>query len=185
MTPSIEPVTVSVASCVFTITGGASGIGAATARILAKQEAAAVHVADWDTSKFKQIKDELEAINPHAKFFTEQVGVSSSSSVRSWIQGVVDQSGAIHGCRNAAAVAQVMSDPSPTEPIIFRERDEEVESVININYKGVVYCTREQTAAMVNLPKGSHPSIVNVASCEPEHIPGGYTYSASKVAWFD
>ncbi|KAK2666844.1 Short-chain dehydrogenase/reductase SDR [Fusarium oxysporum f. sp. vasinfectum] len=175
MTPSIEPVTVSMASCVFTITGGASGIGAATARILAKQKAAAVHIADWDTSKFKQIKDELEAINPHAKFFTEQ----------ELDQGVVGQSGAIHGCLNAAAVAQVMSDPSPTEPIILRERNEEIESVININYKGVVYCTREQTAAMVNLPKGSHPSIVNVASCEPEHIPGGYTYSASKVAWFD
>ncbi|KAF4415926.1 chanoclavine-I dehydrogenase [Fusarium austroafricanum] len=161
MTPSIEPVTVSVASCVFTITGGASGIGAATARILARQEAAAVHIADCDTSKFKLIKDELEAINPHAKVFTEQVDVSSSSSVRSWIQGVV------------------MSDPSSTEPIILRERDEEIESVININYKGVVYCTREQTAAMLNLPKGSHPSIVNITSCEPEHIPGGYTYSAS------
>ncbi|KAH7207890.1 uncharacterized protein BKA55DRAFT_600130 [Fusarium redolens] len=145
MTPSIEPVIVSVALCVFIIKGGVLGIGAAIARIIAK---------------FKQIKDELEAINPYTKVFTEYVDVSSSSS-----------SGAIHGCLNAAGVAQVMSDPSSIELMILQERDEGIERVINVNYKGVVYCTR------------SYPSIVNIASLASlMHIPGGYICSTSKAA---
>ncbi|KAF5011154.1 hypothetical protein FDECE_2718 [Fusarium decemcellulare] len=179
----IEPVTVSVASRVFTITGGASGMGAATARILAKQGAAAIHIGDWDTTKFEEITNELGAINPQTRVFTDQVDVSNPSSVKNWIKGVVDKSRAIHGCLNAAGIAQVMSDPSSTEPMIIREKDEDIDRVMNVNYKGVVYCTREQTRAMLEMPKGSHPSIVNIASLSClMHIPGGYTYSASKAA---
>lgn len=183
MSPSIEPITLSVALRVFTITGGASGMGAATARLLAKQGAAAIHIGDWDTTRFQEITNELKAVNPQTRIFTEQVDVSNPSSVKSWIKGVIDKSGAIHGCLNAAGIAQVMSNPSSTEPMIIRERDEDIDRVMNVNYKGVVYCTREQTRAMLDMPKGSHPSIVNISSLSClMHIPGGYTYSASKAA---
>ncbi|KAH0844090.1 hypothetical protein FOPE_09180 [Fonsecaea pedrosoi] len=59
----------------FAVTGGASGIGAATARLLARRGAAAIFIGDVNTAAFGQMRNELPAINPGTNVHTTTVDV--------------------------------------------------------------------------------------------------------------
>ncbi|KIW78289.1 hypothetical protein Z517_08124 [Fonsecaea pedrosoi CBS 271.37] len=65
----------------FADTGGASGIGAATARLLARRGPAAIYIGDVNTAGFDQMKTELAAINPGTKVHTPTVDVSVPEQV--------------------------------------------------------------------------------------------------------
>jgi chanoclavine-I dehydrogenase len=51
----------------FTVTGGASGMGAATARLLCQRGAVAVCIGDYNGQKFSILDKELSAISPSTK----------------------------------------------------------------------------------------------------------------------
>ncbi|KAL6231979.1 hypothetical protein BDW75DRAFT_247555 [Aspergillus navahoensis] len=144
----------SLAGKVFTVTGGASGIGAATAKLLAQRSAAAVCIADLEISRFAAITEEIRQINADTRVLTTEVDVSSSYSA-------VGRRG---------------------QPTILEESDETWRKTMSVNLDGAMCCTREQVRTMLPLPLAPR-TIVNVSSLASFiHTPDAYAYSASKRA---
>ncbi|TVY92218.1 Chanoclavine-I dehydrogenase [Lachnellula willkommii] len=169
-----------LASKVFTVTGGASGMGAATAKLLAQRGAAAVCIGDYNDSNFSAITAAVRQINAATSVVTTKLDVSSSRQVSSWISSVVSKFGRLDGSANVAGVPQVVG--ARARPAILEETDESWRSTMAVNIDGIMYCTREQVRAMVALPK-ERRSIVNVASLASVlHTPDAYAYGASKRA---
>ena len=171
---------VSLTSRVFSVTGGASGIGAATVRLLAAQGAGAIWIADLNAENMSKIKGEVAEINPHTRVYTTKVNVASSKEVDDWIAGIVAESGALHGSANIAGMPQSVFG---TSPHILFQTDEDWARIFGVNLDGVMYCTRAQVRAMVKMPSGSNPAIVNLASMA-SLLPGpsAIAYSVSKAA---
>jgi chanoclavine-I dehydrogenase len=141
-----------VTSKIFAITGGASGIGAATCLLLAKRGAAAICIGDISSTNFDELKTAIRKINPSTTVETTVLDVSSSADVDQWISNIVSTHGDLHGAANIAGIAQgVCMRESPT---ILGETDEAWTKIMKVNLDGVFYCTRAEVRAMVGLPKG-------------------------------
>lgn len=169
-----------VTSTIFCITGGASGIGAATCRLLAERGATVLAICDISSKRFDDVKLSIEKVNPSTEVQFTVVDVTSSAQVTQWIQGVVSQFGDLHGAANIAGIAQGAGLRST--PTITGETDDEWHKILDTNLNGVFYCTREQVRAMKGLPSGDR-SIVNVGSIAGcYHMPDVYAYGTSKGA---
>ncbi|KAH2160095.1 hypothetical protein KXW33_005316 [Aspergillus fumigatus] len=170
----------SVESRIIAITGGPSGIGAATCRLLAERGAAVLCVCDISPKNFDDLKISIKKINPSTKVHCATVDVSSSVEVRQWIEGIISDFGDLHGAVNAAGIAQGAG--MRNTPTIAEEVDEEWTRIMNTNLNGVFYCTREEVRAMKGLP-ATDRSIVNVGSiASVSHMPDVYAYGTSKGA---
>jgi len=169
-----------LASKVFTVTGGASGMGFAIAKLLAQRSAAAVCIGDFNDRDFATVTKEISDCNPKTQVMTTKIDVSSSESVRSWIESVITKFGRLDGSANVAGVPQVVG--ARQMPTILEETDETWKRTMSVNIDGVMYCTREEVRAMVALPLEKR-CIVNVASLASLlHSPDAYAYGASKRA---
>jgi chanoclavine-I dehydrogenase len=148
---------------VFTVTGGASGMGLATCRMLAQRKAKAICIADYNDSQFAAVKKELESINDGATAIDLlKVDVSSSSEVAAWVEGVFSKYGTLDGCVNAAGVAQAVGARKEVANILG-ESDQTWRRTMSANLDGVFYCNREQVRGMLKSPKSKLPrSIVNI-----------------------
>ncbi|KAH9428278.1 hypothetical protein MCOR02_011763 [Pyricularia oryzae] len=167
---------------VYSITGGASGIGRATAHLLARHGAAAIWIADKQTSVFDQVRKEIKEINQDTEVYLEDVDVGDNAQVQDWVQRIIKTSGALHGSANAAGIPQ-KAYTGGSRPAILIESDQEWERILRVNLDGVKYCTRAQVEAMLSMDKGSHPAIVNVTSVVAfTHNAGTYAYQVSKAA---
>lgn len=169
----------SLATKVFSVTGGASGMGAATCRLLAQRGAAAICIGDLNPTNFDSLRAELKEINPATRVLTTKIDVSKSEEVDAWIESIIEMFGGLDGSANVAGV------PQPTgqrkAPTILEETDETWRRTMSVNIDGIFYCTRAQVRAMLKRPKGSNPSIVNVASLASTfHGPDCYAYGVSK-----
>ncbi|KAI0467598.1 hypothetical protein F4859DRAFT_239482 [Xylaria cf. heliscus] len=170
-----------LSSRIFSVTGGASGIGAAVVRLLAEKGADDIWVADWNTNNFSQIKREVAVINPKTRLFTTQVDVSDATQVDAWIEKIIAESGALHGCANVAGLSQPAF--STEQPAILAETNEDWTRVLGVNINGIMYCTRAQVRVMLKLPVDSNPAIVNVSSIASLlRGPTAFAYGASKAA---
>ncbi|GFF56900.1 chanoclavine-I dehydrogenase [Aspergillus lentulus] len=170
----------SVTSKIFAITGGASGIGAATCRLLAERGAAVLCVSDISCKNFHALKRSIEDINSSTEIRCTTVDVTSSAEVEQWLRGIISTYGDLHGAANVAGIAQGAG--MRRTPTIAEETNEEWNKILNTNLNGVFYCTREEVRAMKNLPVGDR-SIVNVGSIAGfSHIPDVYAYGTSKGA---
>lgn len=168
----------SLASKVFTVTGGASGMGLATCRMLAQAKAKAICIGDFNEASFGSVRAELQEINAETQVETTKLDVSSSTSVASWISGVVQKFGALDGAVNAAGIAQQVG--ARKSPAILSETDDTWKRTLGVNLEGVFFCCREQIRAMVDLPKAPR-SIVNIASIASLlHGPDCFGYGVSK-----
>jgi NAD(P)-dependent dehydrogenase (short-subunit alcohol dehydrogenase family) len=97
MTPNFA-----LAGKVIAVTGGASGIGLATAQLLIAQ-GAHVSVADVSANALKDAEQEFAKAG-NGKFFTQVVDVRKSDQVQSWIANTVDKFGKLDGGVNLAGV---------------------------------------------------------------------------------
>ena len=137
---------------VYAITGGASGIGFATAKLLA-QRGAIVSIADVDA----------DAMSSATAYFKEQgivatvsrVDVSQRSEVEGWLDDTVAKYGRLDG---AANVAGIIGKHHGLRAVADLE-DEEWHKIIAVNLTGTMYCLRAQLNRIVD-----GGSIVNVAS---------------------
>ncbi|MCK6630077.1 MAG: 3-hydroxyacyl-CoA dehydrogenase [Anaerolineae bacterium] len=158
----------------FLITGGGSGLGAATARLLA-ESGAKVMIADVNTTAGEGVAAE---IGPSARFV--QTDVTSAESVQAAIQKTLETFGSLHGAVNCAGIAiaeKVLGKNGPHDLARFSQ-------VVQINLVGTFNVIRLAAAAMSqNEPTaaGERGVIVNTASVAAfDGQIGQAAYSASK-----
>lgn len=159
---------------VFVVTGGGSGLGAATARGLVEAGARVV-LADLNRAAGEALASELGA----GALFVE-TDVTSEASAVNVIQAAISAFGGVHGLVNCAGVA-------PAEKVVGKEGPHRLESfakVININLVGTFNMIRLAAAEMMkNTPddNGERGVIVNTASVAAyEGQLGQAAYAASK-----
>ena len=159
---------------VFVVTGGGSGLGAATARALVEAGASVV-LADLNREAGEQLAAELGA---KARFV--ETDVANEASAVNAIQTAISAFGGLHGLVNCAGVA-------PAEKVVGKEGPHRLESfakTININLVGTFNMIRLAAEAMQKGGPdagGERGVIVNTASVAAfDGQLGQSAYAASK-----
>jgi NAD(P)-dependent dehydrogenase (short-subunit alcohol dehydrogenase family) len=137
---------------VVLITGGASGIGEATAMKFAN-EGVKVVISDIQEDKGKKLVDRIKQKGGEAIFI--RADVSNEEDVRSMIRKTVDQFGRLDYAFNNAGIE---GEQSPTHEATMDNFDK----IMNINIKGVWTCMKYEIEQM--LKQGQGGAIVNTAS---------------------
>ncbi|WP_338701213.1 SDR family NAD(P)-dependent oxidoreductase [Streptomyces sp. Q6] len=152
------------------VTGAASGIGRSTAALLA-EAGATVHCADRDAQGLHETAALIKEAGGTAH--THTLDVSDHDQVAEAVATAVETSG---GLDIMAAIAGVMhSSPALETP------DEDLDRVLAINFKGVLYACQEAARAMI--AAGTRGSIVTMASGAVDTGgPGLLCYGAAKAA---
>ena len=162
-----------LAGRVALVTGGASGIGRATAHAMARA-GAAVLVADVDGARAEQVAGELHADGGSA--LAVAVDVVDDAAVRAMVGAATRAFGGLDLAVNAAGVggAQALTHTYPEDAWL---------RTIDVNLTGVWRCMRHQIPALLarGAQTGRTTAIVNVASVAglvgfPRHA----AYAASK-----
>ncbi len=148
------------------VTGAASGIGRATAVLLA-QAGATVHCADRDEAGLldtvAMTAREGGTAHPHTLDVTDRTALAAA----------VRAAGPLHVM---AAVAGIMHTSS-----VLETRDEDLDRVLAVNFKGVLYACQEAARSMI--AAGVPGSIVTMASGAMDTAsPGLLCYSVTKAA---
>ena len=154
---------------IVVITGASSGIGKASAIEFAKKNSKLVLIARRK-EKLEQVKQELSKYN--MEILTVPCDVSDKEQVKSMSDQVLEKFGKIDILVNNAgfAIYGSVSDLSI----------EDIESQMNTNYLGMVYCTKNFLPTFLQQNSGH---IVNVASVAASFgLPGIASYCASKFA---
>ncbi|KTC77846.1 SDR family NAD(P)-dependent oxidoreductase [Legionella brunensis] len=136
---------------VIIITGGASGIGEATCRLLAK-EGAQIALLDINREKGQHIIDDIHAQGGQAAFWS--MNASLEKEVQTVIAEVIQKWGRINVLVNNVGI---IGDNKPTHEISEAEWDK----VMNINVKSVLFCTKY---VVPYLQKAGGGSIINISS---------------------
>jgi NAD(P)-dependent dehydrogenase (short-subunit alcohol dehydrogenase family) len=147
------------------VTGGASGIGRATARALAR-EGFVVAIGDWDEVGARAVAEEIGG-------FGHRVDVSDEASVAEFFRHALDD---FDGHLDALATPAGVADMTPFMDIpvaTFRR-------VYDINAIGTYLCIRE--AAKVMKPGGRICTVASVAGKRGGGLSGTAAYAASKGA---
>lgn len=154
------------------ISGGASGIGLATA-IYLSQRGASVSLADVQQAKLEEAAATIKkTAAPGVQVLTSPVDVRNRKSVDDWISTTVRVLGKLDGAANLAGVF------SRAPNGIADMEDEDWDFVMGINVTGVMYCMRAQLRVIS--PGGS---IVNASSFAGLMGSPNYpAYTASKHA---
>ncbi|KAM0331241.1 hypothetical protein ACHAQA_002910 [Verticillium albo-atrum] len=137
---------------VFAITGGASGIGLATAKLLSTR-GAAVCIADIDPEAMKAA--EAHFLPLQVPFMISKVDVSKRTDVDSWIDSIIREQGRLDGAANVAGVIGKVHGITPVDEM----EDGEWDKIMAVNLTGTMFCMRAQLRNIAD--KGS---IVNISS---------------------
>ncbi|MFI1016564.1 SDR family NAD(P)-dependent oxidoreductase [Streptomyces sp. NPDC020965] len=152
------------------VTGAASGIGRACAVLLAAA-GAAVHCADLDAAGLASTRDLIAGAGGTAH--AHPLDVTDRTRVASAIRAATESGGRLD---ILAAVAGVMHTST-----VLETRDEDLDRVLAVNFKGVLYACQEAARAMI--ATDTPGSIVTMASGAVDAAtPGILCYSAAKAA---
>ncbi|KAE8413240.1 hypothetical protein BDV36DRAFT_304260 [Aspergillus pseudocaelatus] len=152
---------------VIAVTGAASGMGLATAQLLASR-GASISLADLNEDALNIAINSLPG--GHQKHIAARVDVRDELSVAAWIEKTIYRFGKIDGAVNMAGVL------GPQAPVTGTSV-KQLEFVLSVNVTGVFNCLRAQLSVM----KGG--SIVSAASTFGQiTMPNASAYCASKAA---
>jgi NAD(P)-dependent dehydrogenase (short-subunit alcohol dehydrogenase family) len=159
-----------LAGRVALITGGASGIGAACARVMAR-EGAAVAVADFDEKRASDVAAQLVAQG--ARALAIAVDVAQSAQVQAMVEHTVAQLGRLDALVNSAGISPPML-PTHEYPLADWDR------CLAVNLSGTFYAIRAAVPALLAAGGGA---IVNLSSMMGQIAhPGIPAYVATKHA---
>jgi NAD(P)-dependent dehydrogenase (short-subunit alcohol dehydrogenase family) len=136
---------------VVIVTGGALGIGRETCLLLAK-EGALVAITDVLDQEGKGLAEEINQSAGQAKFW--HLDVSNEKEVEKVYAQVVKEFGKLDATVNNAGIAGA---DKPTHELTEKEWD----AVMNVNVKGVFFCTKH---AIPHMQKSNGGSIINLSS---------------------
>jgi meso-butanediol dehydrogenase/(S,S)-butanediol dehydrogenase/diacetyl reductase len=151
------------------ITGGGSGIAAATARLFAERGAKVV-LGDIAEDRVTAVAASIRDAGGHAT--SHVVDVRDAASVRAFVEAAVDAHGGIDVVLPIAGVFV------PPEAPLTEISDETIDTLLDINIRGVVYVLR---AAIPHVRQGGSVILTSSTSGLASH-PGGAVYSATKIA---
>lgn len=155
------------------ITGGAAGIGKATALRFA-EEGAKVAICDINAEAGQALAEFNEAI----RFY--QVDVADRQAVRSWVNGVVKEFGRIDVLVNNAGVLRDGLLVKVKEGELVKEMPEaEFDLVISVNLKGVFNCTQAVAPIMIKQGGGAILNATSIVGLDGNF--GQTNYVASKA----
>jgi len=153
------------------ISGGASGIGEATARLFA-DEGAAVVVADVSDTSGQRVAAEINSNGGHAAYTS--CDVSDSEQVARSIDTAVERFGGLHIVVNSAGIVHV--------GLLHEYSESDWDRLMGVNLKGIFFSLKH---AFPYLSSNKHSYMVNVGSIS-SHVGQRLTpaYTTSKGAVF-
>jgi NAD(P)-dependent dehydrogenase (short-subunit alcohol dehydrogenase family) len=142
-----------LAGKVSIVTGGASGIGAATVRAFAA-EGAIVYAADLDGAGAENLAAELREAG--ADVTGVALDVTLSSAVDAAFRSVVERSGRVDGLVNSAGVAHVGT--------LLDTAESDLDRLYAVNVKGTINACRAAVREMIGQGGGTIVNLASIAS---------------------
>jgi NAD(P)-dependent dehydrogenase (short-subunit alcohol dehydrogenase family) len=149
--------------------GGASGIGAATALVLAER-GASVTIADLDEKSGGAVVAQCQAAGAHAGFVG--VDIADDAQVRDAVRAAVVGHGPLTMAANVAGIDRSAPLTDLTE--------EDYEALFSVNTAGMWRCLKHEIDAMCDAGAGSIVNVGSIAATLP--VLGNSLYGASKAA---
>jgi NAD(P)-dependent dehydrogenase (short-subunit alcohol dehydrogenase family) len=137
---------------VVLVTGGASGIGEASARLFASEGATTVVVADADLDRAREVADQL--VSGGAAADAVHLEVTDEGSVAAAVDGVVARWGRLDAAHNCAGISGTMT---PLADLAAAEW----ERMLAVNLTGTFLCLRHELRHLVPAGAGA---VVNTSS---------------------
>jgi NADP-dependent 3-hydroxy acid dehydrogenase YdfG len=153
------------------VTGASSGIGYSTSLALSKA-GVRVAVGARRTDRLQEIEKQIIKKNNRGEIFIQKLDVTSKSDCDSFVDAAVRKWGKVDILINNAGLMPLS---------YFKNRKvEEWEQMIDVNIKGVLYCTSAVIPYMLDKKSGH---IVNISSVAGRIVfAGGSVYCATKHA---
>ncbi|KAH7092180.1 hypothetical protein FB567DRAFT_232808 [Paraphoma chrysanthemicola] len=148
----------SFAHRVIAITGAASGIGLATAHLLASHSAT-LSIADINASALSHAETSLRRQHPSVQILSYILDVRSEEQVAKWIETTLVAFGRLDGAANLAGVIGKSIGLKGVRDLDMDEWD----FVLGVNLRGVALCLKYQLRAMAK-EVGGKGSVVNASS---------------------
>ena len=155
-----------LANRVVIITGAASGIGQATAELVAAEGGTAV-VADIQDDRGKEVAEKIRAAGGRAS--SHRLDVASRQSWEELVTAVVDEHGGLHGLVNNAGITR--------DKTLLKMTDEDWRVAIDVNLTGVWLGCQHAVPHM----KAAGGAIVNLSSESRYGAFGQSNYAAAKA----
>lgn len=159
------------------VTGASSGMGRATAVMLAQKGAKAVTVFARRQEQLEEVAKEIEGFGSKAL-----VVVGDASKDEDNKRAVEETVKAFGGLTSAFVNAGAYRGGTPLD----QTKDEDINAILDLNVKGVMYALRHAIPAIKSTVKGNEGSIVINSSCMGSAVigpksAGSGVYSASKA----
>ncbi len=133
------------------VTGASRGIGRAIAIKLAKLGANVVVNYRNSIDAVREVVKEIEALG--VKALAVKADISSYSDVENMMKKSIDEFGTIDILVNNAGITK--------DGLLMRMKEEDFDSVINVNLKGAFNCTKHVSAIMLKQRSGR---VINISS---------------------
>ncbi|KAL9069277.1 MAG: hypothetical protein Q9161_005684 [Pseudevernia consocians] len=154
---------------VVALTGAASGIALATARLLASR-GASISLADIRQEPLDAAVADIKRSDPNVKIYSKAVNVKNGQEVGDWLDETIKHLGPLTGAANLAGVFSLGKQ-------IVDTKDEDWDFIMDVNLTGAFNCVRAELQRM-----DKDASIVNASSVAGlKGTAGTAAYSVSKV----
>ena len=152
------------------VTGGSSGLGAATALQFAR-EGARVVIAARRTDQSKSVLRQIEALGVEGLFV--RTDVSKSADAQAMVKTTLARFGRLDCAVNNAGIS------APVRTPVADVEEAQWDALMNVNLKGVWLCMKHEIPAMLAQGAGAIVNVASIYGLKPSDL-GHAPYSTSK-----